>query len=144
MPASPLIKKARNIIELKKELVAKYEIGVHVAELARMYGKSTSMISFILAKKKEIKEADVAKGVNVLTKQRSQSIKDLEKLLVWINEQQLAGDSVSEAIICEKARLLHADLAKKMPGMSAAVSEFKPAEAVLTNSRSELVVYTVW
>jgi len=26
-------------------------------------------------------------------------------LMVWINEKQLAGDSVSEAIICEKARL---------------------------------------
>ena len=25
--------------------------------------------------------------------------------MVWINEKQLAGDSVSEAIICEKARL---------------------------------------
>ena len=35
------------------------------------------------------------------------------------------GDSVSEAIICKKARLLHADLAKKMPGTSADVSEFK-------------------
>ena len=62
----------------------------------------------------------------MLTKQRSQTIKDVEKLLlVWINEQQLAGDSISEAIICEKARLLHVDLAKKMPGTSAAVSEFK-------------------
>ena len=59
----------------------------------------------------------------LLTKQRLQTIKDVEKLLlVWINEQQLAGDSVSEAIVCEKVRLLHADLAKKMPGMSAAVS----------------------
>ena len=97
-----------------------------MAKLARMYGKSASMISSILAKKKEIKEADVTKGVNVLTKQRSQTIKDVEKLLlVWINKQQLAGDSVSEAIICKKARLLHADLAKKMPGTSAAVSEFK-------------------
>ena len=44
--------------------------------------KSASTNSSILAKKKEIKEADVAKGVNVLMKQRSQTIKDLEKLLV--------------------------------------------------------------
>ena len=36
-------------------------------------------------------------------------------------------DGVSEAIIREKARLLHADLVEKMPGMSAAVSEFKPS-----------------
>ena len=35
------------------------------------------------------------------------------------------GNSVSEAIIWEKERLLHADLAKKMPGTSATVNEFK-------------------
>ena len=46
-------------------------------------------------------------------------------LLVWINEHRLAGECVSEEIICEKARLLHADLTKKVPGMSAAISEFK-------------------
>ena len=56
----------------------------------RMYGngKFASTISSILTKK-EIKEVDVAKGVNVLTKQRSQTIEDVEVLLVWINEQQL-------------------------------------------------------
>ena len=67
--ASPLIKKARNTIEFKKEIVAKYKSGVLVADLVRMYWKSTSTISSILAKKREIKEADVVKGVNVLTKQ---------------------------------------------------------------------------
>lgn len=55
------------MIEFKKELVAKYKSGVRVADFARMYGKSTLMITSILAKKKVIKEADVAKGVNVLT-----------------------------------------------------------------------------
>ena len=59
LSASPLIKKARNMIEFKKELIAKYESGVRVADLARMYGKSASTISSILAKKKEIKKADV-------------------------------------------------------------------------------------
>ena len=103
--AKPLVKKTRNTIELKKELVAKYESGVRVADLAQMYGKSASTISSILAKKKEIKEADVAKGVNVLSKQRTQTIENVEKLLlVWINEKQLAGDSVSQAIICEKGK----------------------------------------
>ena len=45
--------------------------------------------------------------------------------MVWINEQQLAEDNVSEAIICKKAGLLHVDFAKKIPGTSVAVSEFK-------------------
>ena len=62
--ASPLIKKTRNTIKFKKELIAKYKIGVSVAKLARMYWKSTSTISSIPAKKKEIKEADVAKCGN--------------------------------------------------------------------------------
>ena len=52
LSASPLIKKARNTIEFKKEPIAKYKSGVRVANLARMYGKSASTISFILAKKK--------------------------------------------------------------------------------------------
>ena len=33
---SPLIKKARKMIEFKKELVAKYESGICLADLARM------------------------------------------------------------------------------------------------------------
>ena len=74
----------------------------------------------------------------MLPKQRSHTIKDVELLLlVWINEQQLTRDNVSEAIICEKARLLHADLSKKLPETSAVVSEFK---AGLTNSRNKLHV----
>lgn len=31
-------------------------------------------------------------------------------LLVWINEKQLAGDTVMENIICEKAKELYTDL----------------------------------
>jgi hypothetical protein len=43
-------------------------------------------------------------------------IEVVEKLLlIWINEKILAGDSVSEGIICEKARRLHEDLVKKKP-----------------------------
>ena len=53
MPSnSPLIKKAKNTIEFKQELLAKYESGVRVADLARMYGKSASTISSIMFKKK--------------------------------------------------------------------------------------------
>jgi hypothetical protein len=34
-------------------------------------------------------------------------------LLVWINEKRIAGDSVSEAIICEKAKQLFEELGAK-------------------------------
>ncbi|XP_064100771.1 tigger transposable element-derived protein 1-like [Macrobrachium nipponense] len=39
--------------------------------------------------------------------------------MVWINEKQLAGDSVSESIICEKARKIYEELSKNEPGTSA-------------------------
>ena len=142
--ASLLIKKARNTIEFTKELATKHKRGVRVADLARMYWKSASTINSILAKKKEIKETDVAKGVNVLTKQGSQTIEDVEKLLlVWIKEQQLVGDSVSEAIICKKAKLLHADLTKKMPGTSAAVGEFKASRGWFDKFKKQTGIHSV-
>lgn len=54
----------------------------------------------------------MAKGVIALTKQKTQTSKDVEKL-IWINEKWLAGGSISEIIICEIARLLPDDLIKK-------------------------------
>ena len=39
-------------------------------------------------------------------------------LLLWINEKQMAGDSVSEAIICEKAKQLLEKLGAKVPSTS--------------------------
>ena len=57
------------------------------------------MIGTILKHKEAIKNADVAKGVKVLTKQQSQAIEEVGKLLlIWINEKQLAGESISEAM----------------------------------------------
>ena len=73
-----------------------------------------SSICTILKNKEAIKGPNVAKGVTVITKQRSQTLEEVEKLLlIWINEKQLASDSVSEVIICEKARHLHEDLMLK-------------------------------
>jgi len=46
-------------------------------------------------------------------------------LLAWINEKQMAGDSVSEAIICEKAKQLFEELGAKAPSTSTGpVKEF--------------------
>jgi len=39
-------------------------------------------------------------------------------LLVWINEKQMAGDSVSQAITCEKAKQLFEELGDKAPSTS--------------------------
>jgi hypothetical protein len=51
--------------------------------------------------------------------------------MVLINEKQLAGDSVSEATICEKARLLCSDITRDTPGSSA--EEFKASKEWFDN-----------
>lgn len=103
-------------MEVKKEMIEKHERGMRVADIARFYNKSTSTICTILKKKEEIKGLDAAKGVTRVSKQRPRVLEDVEKLLlVWINDKQLAGDTVTENLICEKAKTLYANLVSKLP-----------------------------
>jgi hypothetical protein len=91
----------------------KYESGVRVTDLANMYSMSKSTILTILQRKDLYKEASVAKGVTGISKSRSTVLDEVERLLlVWINKRQMAGDSLSESIICEKTRAINADLVK--------------------------------
>ncbi|XP_066962145.1 tigger transposable element-derived protein 1-like [Macrobrachium rosenbergii] len=109
----------RTTIELKMEIFEKYERGIRVTDLALEFKLPRSIISTFLKNKEAIKSAGVAKGVTSLTKQRPPIIDENEKLLlVWINEKQIAGNSVSEATICAKAKSLHADLMKNKAGSS--------------------------
>ena len=98
-------------IDFKKELIAKYEEGVHVSELAREYGMAKLTISTILKNKDAIKATDVAKGSFLISKQKPQIIEVEKLLLIYINETQLAEDSVSEATICKKAKEIHSSCA---------------------------------
>ncbi|XP_069954926.1 nischarin-like [Cherax quadricarinatus] len=67
-----------------------YESGVRISELEKLYNKPHSTITIILANKKAIKEAVVAKGASMLTEQSSQILEDVERLLlVWINQKRL-------------------------------------------------------
>jgi transposase len=94
------VKKAITI-ERKNEIVQKYESGVRVTDLANMYSVSKSTISTILQRK----------GVTQISKSRSVVLDEVERLLlVWINERKMAGDGLSESIICEIARDITADL----------------------------------
>ena len=110
-------KRKKDIISIElKEIIGKHERGLGVADLAKLYGRSSSTICTIL-KKEEIKKLDVAKGVTMITKQCPNLLEDVEKLLlVWINEKQLKGDSVSEGITCTKAKALYVDLVRMTPG----------------------------
>ncbi|XP_069961470.1 putative CENPB DNA-binding domain-containing protein 1 isoform X5 [Cherax quadricarinatus] len=142
--AKPLVKKVRNTIEFKKNIIEQYDSGVRVGELARMYNKSRTTISSIIAKKKEIKEAIVAKGVNMLTKMRSPVLEEVEKLLlVWINKKQLAGDSLTTSIICEKARQSHDDLVKKWPATSSDIYEFKASKGWFERFKKRSGIHSV-
>ncbi|XP_026576481.1 tigger transposable element-derived protein 1-like isoform X2 [Pseudonaja textilis] len=113
-------------MKVKKEIIEKYERGMRVTDLAAEYNKPSSTISTILKQKVAIKAANVASGVTMLTKQRPQVLEEMEKLLlVWLNEKQLAGDSVSEAVIWEEARMIHYNLRQKYPSSSRESDEFK-------------------
>ena len=74
--------------------------------LAKEFGMAKSTISTILNNKDQLKAGDVAKGSSVSSKQRPQVLEEVEKLLlIFINEKQLSGDTLSEDAICVKAKL---------------------------------------
>ncbi|XP_064107221.1 tigger transposable element-derived protein 1-like [Macrobrachium nipponense] len=120
----PKRKAVRTTIELKKEIIEKYERGSRVTDLASQFNLPRSTISTFLKHREVIKSASVAKGVKSLTKQRPPIIDEIEKLLlVWINEKQSSGDRVTEPMICGKALTLYADL-KTKPELSNTEHEF--------------------
>ena len=104
-------KKRMMSIEMKQEIKEKHECGVRVHELALQYDRSTSTICTILKQKDVFKSATTAKEATILSKLGTNIHEEMEKLLlVWMNEKELAGDTVSEAIICEKASIINGDL----------------------------------
>ncbi|XP_019512623.1 PREDICTED: tigger transposable element-derived protein 1-like [Hipposideros armiger] len=138
-------KKEMIMVEVKKEIIEKYERGMRVAEIARFYKKPTSTICTILKKKEEIRGLDAAKGVMRISKQRPRVLEDVEKLLlVWINEKQLAGDTVTENLICEKAKALYTDLVSKLPGTSTEKEEgFKASRGWFDNFKRRSGIHSV-
>lgn len=141
MPKRKII---RNTIELKKEIIEKHENGARVSELATNYGIAKSTISTFIKNKETIKAANVAKGAKVLTKQRSQALEEVEKLLlIWISQKQLAGDSISEGIICEKARYLHNDLVEKYPSTSSGGEKFKASRGWFEKFKKRSGIHSV-
>jgi len=111
-------------------------------DLAVQYSMAKATISTILKNREAIKAADVTKGVKSLTSKRLPAVKEVEKLLmVWINEKRLAGDSVSEAVICEKARLLYSDIMRDTPGSSA--EEFKASKGWFDNFKERTGIHSV-
>jgi hypothetical protein len=95
-------------------------------DLAAKHGIAASSIATILKKKEEIKAASVAAGVKTLASQsqRSSVNEEMERLLmIWINERQMAGDTMTQEMICSKARMIYEILKENVAGHSTAEAE---------------------
>ena len=118
-------KKEMILLEVKKEIIRKHEGGMRLTDLAKEYGKSASTIATILKMKEKIAGRDAAKGVTRVSKQWPPVLEVEKLLLLWVEEKQHAGDTVTEVIICEKAKSLYNDLLDQQPGTSANADGFK-------------------
>ncbi|XP_064089258.1 tigger transposable element-derived protein 1-like [Macrobrachium nipponense] len=140
-------KKRMMSIELKQEIIEKHERGVRVIELAKIYDRSTSTICTILKQKDAIKSATPAKGTTILSQSRTNIHDEMEKLLlVWVKEKELAGDTVTETVICEKAwSSIYADLVKKEASTSKEASEevFKASHGWFDNFKKRTGIHSV-
>ncbi|XP_068242263.1 tigger transposable element-derived protein 1-like [Palaemon carinicauda] len=135
-------------LEMKHEIIAKHENGVRVTELAPHYKRSTSTICTILKQKDAIKSTKPSKGVTILPKLRNDIHDEMERLLlIWIKEKQLAGDSVTETIICEKASRIYDDLKRKQAAKKGETSipaeTFKTSRGWLDNLKKWTGIHSV-
>ncbi|XP_066121792.1 tigger transposable element-derived protein 1-like isoform X2 [Saccopteryx bilineata] len=139
-------KKRMMSIEVKQEIIEKHERGVRVIELARLYDRNASTICTILKQKDAIKSANPAKGTTILSQLRTNIHEEMEKLLlVWVKEKELAGDTVTETVICEKARIIYSDLKKKEPSTSkeTAKDTFKASHGWFENFKKRSGIHSV-
>ncbi|UYV84127.1 hypothetical protein LAZ67_X001268 [Cordylochernes scorpioides] len=140
-------KKKMMSIKLKREIIEKHEQGVRVVDLSRQYGRSTSMICSVLKRKESIKSVTPAKGLTIISKLRTSLHENMEKLLmVWVTEKQLQGDTLTQTIICEKARAIYGDLLKQTPQTSideASEESFKASRGWFENFKKRSGIHSV-
>ncbi|KAM3922941.1 tigger transposable element-derived protein 1-like [Leptodactylus fuscus] len=137
-------KKRMMSIEMKQELIKLHEKRTRVIELARMYERSTSTICTILKQKDIIKSAIPAKGTTVLSQLRTSVHEEMERLLlIWIKEKELAGDTITEAIISAKARAIFSDLKNNQPSTSEDQDEFKGSHGWFEKFRKRTGIHSV-
>ncbi|UYV76170.1 hypothetical protein LAZ67_13002933 [Cordylochernes scorpioides] len=140
-------KKKMMSIEFKREILEKHEQGVRDVDLSRQYGRSTSMICSVLKRKESIKSVTPAKGLTIISKLRTSLHENMEKLLmVWVTEKQLQGDTLTQTIICEKARAIYGDLLKQTPQTSideASEESFKASRGWFENFKKRSGIHSV-
>ena len=120
-------KKVSLALEIKQEIIAKHERGVRVSDLAKQYDRNMSTISTIIKQKDAIKAVKPSKGITIISKRRSPTLEEMERLLlIWIKDKEIAGDTITEVIICEKACAIYADLKAADNGGDAGESSTDP------------------
>ena len=103
-------------LDIKKEIIFKRESGKSLGDLNAEYGMANSMISTIKKIKGRNKKCTGPKRVSMLSISRCNITEQIATLLlVWINEKQMTGDSVSEAIVCKNFKKLFEELCAKAP-----------------------------
>ncbi|XP_064083878.1 putative CENPB DNA-binding domain-containing protein 1 [Macrobrachium nipponense] len=112
--------KKRKVItmEVKYDVVKRSEKGETNIEIGRALGLSRTTVVTIVKDKerilKHVKDAAPIKSTVINEKQRSQSIVEMEKLLmIWLKDQNQRRVPVSLSVIQEKARELHEAVVKK-------------------------------
>lgn len=139
-------KRHRASVALKREICEKYDRGVRVRDLVQEYGLPKSTICTFLKGKDKLKSQDLAKGVVSLTSfKRPPLLEKVEQLLIlWITDMQLKGDSISEALICEKARKIYKDLLDETPSSSKTSPEdFQASRGWFQNFRKRSGIHCV-
>ncbi|XP_053246962.1 tigger transposable element-derived protein 1-like [Podarcis raffonei] len=137
-------KKEKVTLEMKKEIIRKHDGGMRVTDLAREYGRNPSTIGTILKMRKKIMATDAAKGVTRIVKNCPAVLEEVEKLLlIWLEEKQRAGDTVTEAVICEKAKALHAALVREQPGTSGEPEVFKASRGWFDRFKTRSGIHSV-
>ncbi|XP_058061708.1 tigger transposable element-derived protein 1-like [Anopheles bellator] len=140
-------KKKTISIEIKREIIEKHEQGVRVVDLASMYGRSASTICTVLKQKDLVKGTTTAKGTTIISKRRTSLNEKMENLLmVWMTEKQLQGGTLTESIICEKARTIYDDLLKQISHTSTneeLENSFKASRGWFHNFRKRTGIHSV-
>ncbi|XP_068204820.1 tigger transposable element-derived protein 1-like [Palaemon carinicauda] len=95
-------------LEIKQEIIEKHGRGVRVSDLSKQYGRNISAISTIIKQKETIKAVKPSKGITIISKRCSPTLEEMEcLLLIWRKDKEIAGDTITEMIICEKASAIY-------------------------------------
>ncbi|XP_064092987.1 tigger transposable element-derived protein 1-like isoform X3 [Macrobrachium nipponense] len=142
-------KKRMLSMETKMEIIKKYEAGMRLSVIAKEYSRNPSTIGTILKQKEAIKAATPSKGVTIFSNKRSHVHDKMERLLlVWVEDKEIAGDTITEMAICQKASAIFGDLSAQAEdvageGKSKATPDFKASHGWFEKFRKRTGIHSV-